>query len=687
MTAIARRWEAIEGAPSPLGATWVESEQAFNFALYSKHADRVTLVLYGADDPARPVTSRTLHPRTDKSGRIWHCRLRREELRGARYYAYRVSGPGPGGRPAWHAFDPDKILLDPFARAVFFPPRFERAAACRPGSNAGQAPLGILAAHDEPFDWGSDRVPRHDSDLVIYEMHVRGFTANPNSGVDEGVRGTYRGVVEKIPHLEELGVTAVELMPVFQFDPQEGNYWGYMPLSFFAPHQGYARGGRSANHEFRTMVKALHQAGIEIILDVVYNHTAEGDHRHPVYGFKGIDAETYYLMTGDPRAPFANYSGCGNTLRAASRAVRHLIRESLRYWVTEMHVDGFRFDLAAVATRGPDGSLDAEDPPLFGDLTIPELANVRLIAEPWDAGGLYQLGSKFPGLRMRQWNGRFRDDVRRFVRGDSGMVGAVMSRLYGSDDLFPDGPLDVYQPFQSVNYITAHDGFTLHDLVAYGQRRNWANGHENTDGPAEEFGWNCGWEGDESVPAEVMGVRRRQVKNFACLLFLANGTPMLRAGDEFLQTQGGNNNPYNQDNATSWLDWDRLRAHRDVFRFFRGLIAFRKAHPSLGRSRFWRHDVRWYGVGPAVDLSHDSHSVAFCLHGAAQQDVDLYVMINAYWESLTFAIQEGRPGQWKRVIDTGRESPDDLREPGTELPLAALTYVTTPRSVVVLVAS
>jgi glycogen operon protein len=685
VSGIPRRWETIEGAPFPLGATWVESEQAFNFALYSKHAERVTLVLYGANDLARPLVSRTLHPRIDKSGRIWHCRLRREEMGGARYYAYRVWGPAGPDHPGWHAFDGNKILLDPFARAVFFPPRFDRAAACGRGSNAGQAPLGILAAHDEPFDWGHDRAPRHDSDLVIYELHVRGFTANPNSGVGEGVRGTYLGVVEKIPYLKELGITAVELMPVFQFDPQEGNYWGYMPLSFFAPHQGYACGGRGAHHEFRTMVKALHEANIEVILDVVYNHTAEGDHRHPVYSFKGIDAETYYLMTGDPRAPFANYSGCGNTLRAASRAVRHLIRESLRYWVTEMHVDGFRFDLAAVASRGPDGSVDAEDPPLFGDLTIPELAGVRLIAEPWDAGGLYQLGSRFPGLRMRQWNGRFRDDVRRFARGDASMVGALMSRLYGSDDLFPDGPVDVYQPFQSVNYVTAHDGFTLHDLVTYGQRRNWANGHANTDGPAEEYGWNCGWEGDEGAPPEVTALRRRQVKNLACLLFLANGTPMLRAGDEFLQTQGGNNNPYNQDNATSWLDWDRLRAHRDVFRFVRGLIAFRKAHPSLCRSRFWHDDVRWYGVGPAVDLAHDSHSVAFCLHGASAAEGDLYVMISAYWEPLTFTIQEGAPGTWRRVIDTARESPDDLREPGTEAALGSLTYPVAPRSVVVLI--
>jgi len=679
-------WESLEGAPAPLGATWIESERAFNFALYSKHAAEVTLLLYLHDDLVHPILTRTLHPLTNKSGRIWHCRIAKADLKGAHYYAYAVRGPATPDHQMWHVFDPEKVLLDPYARSVFFPPRFDRDAACRPGGNAGRAALGILAAHEERFDWGSDRAPRHDADLVIYEMHVRGFTQNPNSGVLPAHRGTYAGVIDKIPYLRALGITAVELMPVFQFDPQEGNYWGYMPLSFFAPHQGYARGAKDAHHEFRAMVKALHTAGIEVIVDVVYNHTAEGDQRQPVYSLKGIDNSTYYIMTDDPGAPYANYSGCGNTLRTGNRAVRHLIRDSLRYWVREMHVDGFRFDLAAVASRNSDGSVATGDPPLFGDLTgEPDLAHARVIAEPWDASGLYQLGSKFPGIRMRQWNGRFRDEVRRFLRGDAGMVGALMSRLYGSDDLFPEGPLDVYHPFQSVNYVTAHDGFTLRDLLTYQERRNWANGQANQDGPAEEFGWNCGWEGDEGAPAEVRALRVRQAKNFACLLFLANGTCMLRAGDEFFQTQGGNNNPYNQDNPTTWLDWDCLHEHGDVYRFFRGLIAFRKRHRSLSRSRFWREDVRWYGVGANPDLSHDSHSLALCLHGASQGDTDLYIMISAYWEPLTFAIQEGHVGEWKRVIDTQRDSPDDLREAGTEITVTAPSYLVGPRSVVVLV--
>jgi glycogen operon protein len=363
-----------------------------------------------------------------------------------------------------------------------------------------------------------------------------------------------------------------------------------------------------------------------------------------------------------------------------------MVLDSLRYWAREMRVDGFRFDLASVFARRPDGSLDYEDPPIFGDITSdPDLSHLRLIAEPWDASGAYQLGRAFPAVAWAQWNGRFRDDVRRFVRGDAGMVPSVMRRLYGSDDLFPDDRASAYHPYQSVNYVTSHDGFTLWDLVSYHDKRNQANGHGNKDGTDDNLSWNCGWEGDDGVPLEVVVRRKRQAKNFLCLLLLANGTPMLRAGDEFLQTQGGNNNPYNQDNETSWLDWTRLDTHRDVFRFARLMIAFRKAHPSLCRSRFWRRDVRWYGTGSSVDLSHESRSVAYYLNGTSQRDDDLYVMINAYWEPLEFVVQEAQPGDWQRIVDTGQESPDDIRERGQGVPLMSKRYVVGPRSIVVLV--
>lgn len=678
-------WTIVEGSPLPLGASWIEAERAYNFALYSKHAESVTLLFYGAQDVVQPVATHPLDYLHHKSGRIWHCRLPESDLHGARYYAYAIDGPKTGKGFEWHAFDPEKVLLDPYAKAVYFPAAFDRRAASRPGANAGRAPLGLLPAARGAFDWGDDRSPWHYSDLVIYEVHVRGFTNNPNSGVGPQRRGTFAGLVEKIPYLQELGVTAVELMPVFQFDPQEGNYWGYMPLSFFAPHHGYGSHPEDCDQHnaFRAMVKALHAADIEVILDVVYNHTAEGDQHGPVYSYKGIDNSTYYLLSNRPQAPYENFSGTGNTLHCSNRYVRKMIVDSLRYWAKEMHVDGFRFDLASVFARNDDGSLNLTDPPIFGDiLSDPELATIRLIAEPWDAGGAYQLGHSFPGTRWSQWNGRFRDDVRRFVRGDRGLVPALMQRLYGSDDLFPDDRMDACHPYQSINYITSHDGFTLYDLVSYDRKRNEANGHGNTDGPQENYSWNCGWEGDEGASAEVLTLRQRQAKNLCCLLLLANGTPMLRAGDEFLHTQRGNNNPYNQDNDTSWLDWDRLRAHEEFFRFVRCLIRFRKAHPSLGRSRFWRSEVRWHGPGAAVDMGTDSQALAVYLCGASQQDVDLYVMINVSDKDERFQIQEGAASEWRLIFDTALASPGDFHEPESAPHLQSPTYLVRSRSIV-----
>jgi isoamylase len=678
-------WTAIEGCPFPGGATWVEDAQAWNFVLYSKDAESVTLLFYADADLVRPTFTYRLDYLRHKSGRLWHCRVPRADLRGARYYAYSVTGPEPFGRLRWHCFDPNKVLLDPYAKSVFFPPAFDRAAAARPGANAGKAPLGILAGTAAAFDWGEERRPRHQADTVIYELHVRGFTKNPNSGVSPQRRGTYAGLMEKIPYLKDLGVTAVELMPVFQFDPQEGNYWGYMPLCFFAPNQGYySRPEESEGHtEFRAMVKAMHAADIEVLLDVVYNHTAEGDESGPIYSYKGIDNSTYYLLSGKPGKTYEDYSGTGNTLNCSNRYVRRMIMDSLRYWVKEMHVDGFRFDLASVFARKEDGSFNLEDPPIFADLlSDPDFADIRLIAEPWDAAGAYHLGKSFPAMQWCQWNGRFRDDVRRFVRGDAGLIATLMQRLYGSDDLFPDDRLNAFHPYQSINYVTSHDGFTLCDLVSYDRKHNEANGHGNKDGSDDNYSWNCGWEGDQGVPAHVLELRKRQAKNFCCLLLLANGTPMLRAGDEFLHTQGGNNNPYNQDNETSWLNWNQLRDHQDVFRFFRCMIAFRKAHPSLGRSRFWRDDVRWYGTGPIVDMGPNSRTLAICLHGASQQDTDLYVMVNASASHATFEIQEGNPDEWQRVFDTGLVSPDDFPEPAGRPCVQSSSYGVHSRSIV-----
>src|ERR1700758_2712005 len=655
-------WEQAEGSPLPLGATWIEAEQAFNFAVHAERDESVTLLLYTLADLVNPSLAYRFDFLRNKSGRIWHCRIPLREVGEARYYGYSVSGETVY---SIHSFDPQKVLLDPYARSVFFPLDFDRKLAMREGSNAGKAPLGMLPAPHPMFDWEGIQSPHHESDAIIYELHVKGFTKSHNSGVDPSRAGTYAGLVEKIPYLKELGITVVELMPIFQRDPQEGDYWGYMPLNFFAPHAEYgARGDDEQHLEFKNMVKAFHEARIAVVLDVVYNHTCEGDHLGPIYSLKGFDASGYYMLSQDPANPYANHSGTGNTLNFSQPHVRKIVMDSLRYWKNEMHIDGFRFDLASVFSRNADGSLNWGDAPIFSEIAAdPELGRLALIAEPWDVG-CYQLGRGFPGTTWLQWNASYRDDVRRFVKGDAGMVPDLMRRIYGSDDLFPDSREHAYHAFQTVNYIDCHDGFTLYDLVSYNQKHNWKNGQNNQDGMDQNYSWNCGHEGDKDAPAEVLALRRKQVKNFCCLLLLSNGIPMFRAGDEFLNTQFGNNNPYNQDNEMGWLDWNQLRANEDILRFFKGMIAFRKSHPSLSRSRFWRDDVSWYGTGPTVDLSYDSHSLAFCLHGASQGDDDIYVMINAYWEALEFQVQEGTAKEWMRIVDTSLPSPDDVSDYG-----------------------
>jgi len=679
-------WEALEGSARPLGVSFVASQQAWNFALYSKHASAVRLHLYHENNTQTPIYSYTFKPLLNKSGRIWHCRLPAATVDGAHYYAYQVDGPFD--LQQGHRFDPQKYLLDPYSRAVFFPPAFDRQAAIDAGSNIGKAPLGVLHTHIDSNPLNQDQKPQHTHDTVIYELHVKGFTRHASSAVPADRRGTFSGLTEKIPYLQSLGITAVELMPVFQFDPQENDYWGYMPLSFFAPHHlyGKAEAPTALLNEFREMVSAFHRAHIEVILDVVYNHTGEGNEYGPTYSFRGLDNTTYYLLKNDRRY-YRNDAGIGNVLHTANRYVHSMVLDSLRYWVRDMHVDGFRFDLASIFTRRSDGSVNLEDAPIISAIrSDPDLAGVRLIAEAWDISS-YQLGRSFPGISWQQWNGQFRDDVRRFVRGDSGLVNLLIQRLYGSDDLFPDSRMQAYHPYQSINFITAHDGFTLYDLVAYNYKHNEINGHGNADGTDYNYSWNGGWEGDTAVPDAVMRLRKRQIKNFCCLLMLANGTPMIRAGDEFMQTQSGNNNPYNQDNEISWLNWDLLQSNQDIFRFFKQMIAFRKAHPSLGRSRYWRDDVRWYGIGPNVDRSHDSHSLAYYLSGASQDDQDIYVMINAWRGDLVFSVQKGAgaANNWRRVIDTAQDSPQDIIEDGQAPPLQGLDYRVKARSVVVLV--
>jgi glycogen operon protein len=638
----------------------------------------VTLLLYDEHDFVNPIYEYRFDYLLNKTGRIWHCWVPFDLAGDAKYYAYRIDGP--------HApehglrFDPAKILLDPFAREVFFPPDYDRDACTQPGSTAGRAPLGVLPLEQAPFDWGGDPRPRHTHDAIVYELHVKGFTARSNSGVSPDKRGTFAGLVEKIPYLQELGVTVVELMPIHQFDPQEGNYWGYMTLNFFAPHHAYA--GGNAHDEFCAMVRAFHEVNIEVWLDVVYNHTSEGDQTGPTYSYRGIDNASYYLLTPD-RQRYLNDTGCGNTLRCASAASRLLVLNSLEYYADEMHVDGFRFDLASIFTRGPDGSINHDDPPIIAEISrLAHAFDVSVTAEAWDIG-TYQLGRAFPGLTWHQWNGQYRDDVRSFVKSDAGQVPALMRRLYGSDDLFPNTLLDACRPYQTVNFIDCHDGFNLYDLVSYNRKHNEANGHNNVDGTDANLSWNCGHEGDVHVPPQVLALRKQQIKNFCALLMLSNGTPMFVAGDEFLHTQRGNNNPYNQDNEITWLDWDRLESNGDIFRFFKLMIAFRKAHRSIHRPTFWREDVHWYGVTGPVDFSPEARTLAYCLKGDSEYDNDLYVLINANWKDVDFAIQEG--AGWKRVIDTSRPGPQDILDPGHEEPIGDSRYRVKARSVVVLI--
>ncbi|MBT5231159.1 MAG: glycogen debranching protein GlgX [Methylococcales bacterium] len=675
------RWTLREGAPKPLGATWLEAQQQFNFALFSKHATGVTLVLFSKSSPATPIASFTLDHLLNKTGSVWHIMVPLKAMKSADYYAYQVDGPFEPEQG--HRFDPEKYLLDPYAKGVYFPPEFSREKHKERGSNAGFAALGVVpVAHN--YDWSGDVEPeRHTHDLIIYEMHVAGFTKDASSKVKKKHRGTFAGVVEKIPHLKALGVTAVELLPVHQFDPEEANYWGYMTLNFFTPNLSYTSGepGNQQLDEFRDMVKALHQAGIEVILDVVYNHTTEDNEAGPTFSYRGIDNKSYYILLEDERL-YCNDAGTGNVLQCADPNVRTMVIDSMRFWVEEMHVDGFRFDLASILTRNRDGSVNSDDPALISIISnMKPFANTRLIAEAWDIAA-YQLGQSFPGTMWYQWNGKFRDDIREFIKG-SGTVSGLMTRLYGSADLFPDDLEAAYHAFQSVNFITAHDGFTMRDLVSYNHKHNAANGHAGTDGTDDNCSWNCGIEGDEEATPKVWALRHQQIKNMACLLMISNGTPMIVAGDEFMNTQGGNNNPYNQDNEITWLNWQDLTDNKDIFSFFQGMIAFRKAHPSLGRSRYWREDVMWYGPTGPVDFSEDSKTLAFLLKGESEGDTDLFVMINAFWEPIDFILPEGKASDWLEAVNTAEKSGQDCCAPGTEKSLKRLSKRVEPRSIVV----
>jgi glycogen operon protein len=547
------------------------------------------------------------------------------------------------------------------------------------------------------YDWQGD-VPmkRPWSRTIIYEMHVRGFTAHPSSGLAELKRGTYAGLVEKIPYLQQLGITAVELLPVFQFDPQDAppgrtNYWGYSPVSFFAPHQAYSsrQDALGALDEFRDMVKALHRAGIEVILDVVFNHTAEGEHDGPTLCFRGLDNPTYYLLCED-RSRYANFTCTGNTFNANHPVTRRMIVDSLRYWVNEMHVDGFRFDLASILARDSTGAVMPNPPVLWDIESDPTLAGTKMIAEAWDAAGLYQVGS-FIGDSWKEWNDRFRDDVRDFFRGSNNSVERMAERLLGSPDIYGQREREAEQ---SINFVACHDGFTLNDLVSYNRKHNEDNGEDNRDGREENRSWNCGVEGPTDDP-QIERLRNRQIKNFFTATMLSLGVPMFVMGDEVRRSQRGNNNAYCQDNDTSWFDWNLLSEHADVLRFLKLLIERRvmrdveheRRRVSLTQiPREVKH--AWHGVKLyQPDWSPGSHSLA--LGGELKNErVLAHIMFNAYWEPLDFELPVLKNGteNWWRWIDTALDPQHEICEWNAEKPVLEATYRVGARSVVVLIA-
>jgi glycogen operon protein len=546
------------------------------------------------------------------------------------------------------------------------------------------------------YDWEGDTpLQRSIADTVIYELHVGGFTRSPSSGVGPARRGTYAGLIDKIPYLHDLGVTTVELLPIQQFDeqtipPPRKDYWGYNPIAFFAPHRGYSsrRDPLGPVDEFRDLVKALHRAGIEVILDVVFNHTAEGDQRGPMLSFRGLENRAYYLLE-ENQAYYSNYSGCGNTINGNHSIVRRLIMECLHYWVQVMHVDGFRFDLASVLARDENGQ-PLPNPPILWEIeSDPILAGTKIIAEAWDAAGLYQVGT-FIGDRWAEWNGQYRDDLRRFLRGDEGQVKRLAARLLGSPDLFSHPQRE---PHRSINFVTCHDGFTLNDLVSYNHKHNEANGEDNRDGTDANYSWNCGACGPTD-DAAVEALRTRQIKNFLTVLFLSQGTPMFVMGDEGRRTQHGNNNAYCQDNDVSWFDWLRLRRNADLLRFVQGLIRFHRRFALFQSDRFWTAteeidgpQIRWHGIRCyQPDWGTNSHSLAFEVDYPACGE-HLYVILNAYWEPLSFELPPLAVGEcWYRVVDTALPSPEDLADAGAEPAHRQGCYRSEARSTVVLLA-
>ncbi|URD52581.1 glycogen debranching protein GlgX [Chroococcidiopsis sp. CCNUC1] len=688
------KYQLEPGCQHPLGAT--PNSEGVNFAIFSEHATSVELLLFENHDDLEPAQIIQLDPRINKTFHFWHVYVR--GLKSCTYYAYRVSGSQD--IQAGHRFNENKVLLDPYAKGNTNT-LWNRVDAIGTKDNIATSMRSVVVDISD-YDWEGDRpLNRPMSETIVYELHVAGFTKSPSSGCQHC--GTFSGIVEKIPYLKELGITAVELMPIFDFDEKNifrevdgkplRDYWGYNPHSYFAPEGSYCTSPEigSQIREFRDLVKALHKAGIEVILDVVFNHTDEGNHDGPTINFKGLDNSIYYHLVPFNKYYYMDYSGCGNTVNCNHPMVEKLIVDCLEFWVKEMHVDGFRFDEGSILARGQDGVPLIHPPVIWHIETSEILADTKIIAEAWDAAGLYQIGY-FPGYRWAEWNGRYRDDIRRFVKGDSGLAGSAAWRIAGSADLYQASG---HLPINSVNFITCHDGFTLSDLVSYNDKHNEANGEGNRDGINDNLSWNCGVEG-ETEDREIDALRRRQIKNFAAILLLSQGVPMIVAGDEVRRTQQGNNNAYCQDSEISWFDWSLVEKNADIFRFFKLAIEFRKCYcqSALRRSQFFSGDVNergladmsWHGTKLFNPGWYDPHSRVLALTlGGFEGEADIHIMFNMYWDALEFETPLIQGRNWYKVIDTAEPSPMDIMESGKEILVSGNVCPVKERSVVVLI--
>jgi isoamylase len=728
----ARSYKIDTGRPHPLGAT--PDENGINFSIYSEHAAYVELLLFDEYDDKKPALVLSTSMDTEvaraeevaghaedlpdqnadnrislnKTFHFWHVYVR--GLKPGIHYAYRIGGPYDPAKG--YRFDNNKVIIDPYSKGNN-KSLWNRGNACLPGDNLATS-MRSVAIDSSNYDWDGDshiilramnetpgmkeiprkmNMPPELNETIVYELHIGGFTKSPTSGVKNP--GTFSGVVQKIPYLKELGITAVELLPVFDFDdtPDPGgrkNYWGYDPVSFFAPHSSYCVRPEHGEHirEFRDMVKALHEAGIAVILDVVFNHTAEGDHRGPTFSLKGIDNSIYYQLEPDMQY-YSNYSGCGNTVNCNHPLTQKLIVDCLKYWVEEMHVDGFRFDEGSIMSRGMDGK-PMQYPPVIWQIELDDgLGYTKVIAEAWDAARLNQVGY-FPGYRWAEWNGHYRDDIRSFVKGDPGVVGRVASRIAGSSDLYQSKSR---LPINSVNFVTCHDGFTLNDLVSYNYKHNEANGEGNRDGNDNNQSWNCGAEG-YTDNQEIEALRERQIKNFAAILLLSVGIPMICMGDEVMRTQKGNNNAYCQDNDISWFDWDQIEKKSNIFRFWKLMIDFRKRHSTIRRPHYFSgkenerglKDISWHGCklsSPGWD-DPNARALGFTMAGFDGEE-DIHVMMNMHWDGLSFEIPALEGRKWYRAADTALASPVDVAEPGEEIPISDSTYLVGAHSIVVLI--